>query len=1191
MTTLSSKQLPALLSGTSARVRYTCASVSRTHVAFGANSGSFYVYALSGMALARLGSFAELKAQALEKLLWVGDDLLVLASRRLLLVVDVCLRDSVAGKPRIVARVARPDDAASVTDVCVSSDGDEDPTLFVGDARGRVVAHVLRKRGLGGVLKSDVLVDLGAPIVQLDYSVADGLLVSTTVSCIIVKADASGVAQQRPIGTKARDGQYGAAFHRDGGVLFAARPGKRLWRAHAATGNVEATFNFAPSLAELAELALLPEAVRATQSFAARTQPIVFSRVIAVPLYGNNLLFAYESDALFLIDLTSGAVAQWSQDLHEILSVDVRVAVVAHDGEQRYAVELFVLHSCPSPGTCAVSCLTITPPPEERPPVASSVTFIDASGTEQPAAASAPKPAAEPVAALSESAEPEITSSSESGVVEPVADTDASAALGDADTVVKKVRRRKTAAQVSRRHVEIETGGAAFVPAPVQRAVVASGESARIDRATLDAVLGRSASAAPPPEPTGDAEPAPAAAAPIDAAPAVPAAPAPSAANDAPTKSFSKILTGNLQKMTSTTKDKLVHVTRTADDLIKTSSMNLARKLDERVGEATAGIAPLTTPRAAAAPDEPAAPVAPSVSPTVALQLALRVSVPPSMRQSEMPFDALSVDRRDDRSLPLALCGLRWRRAGPSALRQLREWWRTCSALQWSELGATRAVVAELLSACVWTAAYEPACDTASFVRSPIASECLDIDDALRSLCMRGQDECVPAVWLQSDEAPVAEGLELVRAGCRTRDLLRTLPALLAQGASDDAQREALEVCVANFPVVQARHVARWLGVSDDGAARDEHAAMLFLLYARILLETHTAMRYDTLFVHAMLRVLLRDGAPPRDDVLLADGRFKRGAAAAQWRHERTLLALLVQPKAAGERALFALDRAQALAWCREAGFYAGALCLLSTGEALQAAFDAGDEAALTRLAASCDDAGVWRQFLSANAHSPDAAALAIANARSSDAVDFAVNGDGDIDEHATRLLLAARDKEQRRTAIVRDVLAQLVQQVYRRTDANVAPQLRTVLAAEKAVVNALAGGAMSAADASAIKQQLQTLFVRTRDSYEVAFDYASPLPRSLEEATHHWGKALAKADVAGALCSICGLPLSADPRANPLVVGGSSGEGGAAVVVFPTCGHLQHQHCAQLWTAEAQTLLSPLACIDCCRDRSRTVH
>ena len=113
---------------------------------------------------------------------------------------------------------------------------------------------------------------------------------------------------------------------------------------------------------------------------------------------------------------------------------------------------------------------------------------------------------------------------------------------------------------------------------------------------------------------------------------------------------------------------------------------------------------------------------------------------------------------------------------------------------------------------------------------------------------------------------------------------------------------------------------------------------------------------------------------------------------------------------------------------------------------------------------------------------------------------------------------------------------------------------------------------------------------MRTRDSYDVAFDYTTSLPRTLEESAHHWGKALTKADVVGASCSICGLSLSVDPRTNPLVVGGgnSSPTAAVAVVAFAACNHVQHQHCAQLWTAETQTPLSPVACIDCCRDRAR---
>jgi hypothetical protein len=505
-------QIPTLLSGVSARVRYTCMSLSTRLIAFGANSGSFYVFSIHTSQLTRVGSFAELKGQAIERTLWLAADrLLVLAARKLILVVDV-----ESAKPKIVARVPRADDAGAVVDCCVArplflsyanSDAtllDDSLSLFVGDSRGRLVAHTMRRRALGTVVRSDLLFDFNAPIVQLDVAPgSDALLVSTTSLSLVLKpaADPSAPPLQIPIGTKPRDGLYGAAFHRDGTVVFAARPGKRLWRADAASGNVEATFNFAPSLQTLPESPLLSAAAREAvlAAFPARTQPLVFSRVLPLPMYSNNLLFASESDAVFVIDLANGNVVQWSQDLREIIDVQLRVAVVNVAGEDRYAVEIYVLHSCPAPATNSVARLTVMPLPDERPPASASVSYIDEAGTVQPAVLRGG-----PLVDSGSDSSSVVTApdSQASAATELIADVDvgaastaaAAAAVAD-DGVVKKIRRRKTTQTTSRRHAEIESGGVAFVPtAPIQRAVVAPGESSRIDRATLDAVLGRSSS-------------------------------------------------------------------------------------------------------------------------------------------------------------------------------------------------------------------------------------------------------------------------------------------------------------------------------------------------------------------------------------------------------------------------------------------------------------------------------------------------------------------------------------------------------------------------------------------------------------------------------------------------------------------------------------------------------------------------
>ena len=128
-------------------------------------------------------------------------------------------------------------------------------------------------------------------MVQIDFH-RDALLVSSTRQCgtrlllpflmpnlrseiVRASSEAEGGLVCTRVGTKDRDGAYGAAFHASG-VVFAARPGKRVWRADARAGTVQATYNFTPSLKATPPAALLEPAWRSQveQSFPARTQPV-----------------------------------------------------------------------------------------------------------------------------------------------------------------------------------------------------------------------------------------------------------------------------------------------------------------------------------------------------------------------------------------------------------------------------------------------------------------------------------------------------------------------------------------------------------------------------------------------------------------------------------------------------------------------------------------------------------------------------------------------------------------------------------------------------------------------------------------------------------------------------------------------------------------------------------------------------
>ena len=261
------------------------------------------------------------------------------------------------------------------------------------------------------------------------------LLVSTTRAAFVVRR-----AAVTRVGSKLRSGVFGAAFAAasGGAEVLAARPGKRLWRADAASGAVRATLNFTPSLRATPPSALLPPQPVAAQ-FPARTQPLAFAQLRPLPAYGHRLLLAYERDALFLIDLERGVIVQWTEDLRDIL--DVSVQLRRAEAERGVAfVDIFVLHSLSAPGDLAITRLTLDPPATDAPSVdaINRLSFINSDGEQlpyiaeekpAPSAVEAPEPSPQQPEPSLQQPEPSVDGDSGSVTEETVAIDDSDSAL------------------------------------------------------------------------------------------------------------------------------------------------------------------------------------------------------------------------------------------------------------------------------------------------------------------------------------------------------------------------------------------------------------------------------------------------------------------------------------------------------------------------------------------------------------------------------------------------------------------------------------------------------------------------------------------------------------------------------------------------------------------------------------------
>ena len=203
--------------------------------------------------------------------------------------------------------------------------------LLGGDERGSV--SVLRGGGgggwpgLGGGDGAPCVVQLGQPVVQIDTDEKGELaLLSDTLRTTVLTLPGAKLLQ---LGTKTREGPYGACFHplaalampggATGGAapLLAARPGRRLWLAEASPGVEKSSGNAAAASGAVVRATLRPalgaasappggDAAAADADAAGRDGP-PFGRLLPA----GACSIAVADRALALVDFLGVAVLAW----------------------------------------------------------------------------------------------------------------------------------------------------------------------------------------------------------------------------------------------------------------------------------------------------------------------------------------------------------------------------------------------------------------------------------------------------------------------------------------------------------------------------------------------------------------------------------------------------------------------------------------------------------------------------------------------------------------------------------------------------------------------------------------------------------------------------------------------------------------------------------------------------------------
>lgn len=181
---LEQESLNEALSCVSTRVKYTCMDCSNTHMMFGANSGSVYVYDLSSLRVAQMCSFPEIR-EAVQKVLFVAktsefslstsssttkdiqlfnhlNSLAIICCQRASFIVDLALTiiDSSSGKkvasndntvqtgkPKVIAKLDQTKDA-SITNVVTGTALDDKtiPAIYFGDSKGNIFQTVKKTK-------------------------------------------------------------------------------------------------------------------------------------------------------------------------------------------------------------------------------------------------------------------------------------------------------------------------------------------------------------------------------------------------------------------------------------------------------------------------------------------------------------------------------------------------------------------------------------------------------------------------------------------------------------------------------------------------------------------------------------------------------------------------------------------------------------------------------------------------------------------------------------------------------------------------------------------------------------------------------------------------------------------------------------------------------------------------------------
>eukprot|EP00762_Andalucia_godoyi_P000169 ANDGO_02353.mRNA.1 Hermansky-Pudlak syndrome 5 protein homolog len=354
------------------RVKFTCISVGAKLLSLGTTSGTVFV-------LQRLTGQMVMVAQP-EGFAGVEISSVLLSPNEMRLA--VCFADpaqpvvvldleSIAARetPKVISKVSEHK-GSIVTELSWDS---ESRTLFTGDIQGNVFSSIVGGSKLTMRKSERVFFEPGSPIVQLQFSPqTDTLPVLLIVSTIkrVVVCDLSR-KEMHVIGTKVRDGMYGAFFDATSVSLYATRPGFRMWVADWQSGQVLNTWKFA---------------IAADSTQQVPDKGAQLGRLLPFSPQTPNAYLCWDGGNIYLLDMSNITIPVWNSQQ----ALGKMIGVCCFDGET------YILHETDSVR------ITVWKLVEEQPSV-QHVEDADAGIVAGAPAAAAAPPEAVPDVALSES--------------------------------------------------------------------------------------------------------------------------------------------------------------------------------------------------------------------------------------------------------------------------------------------------------------------------------------------------------------------------------------------------------------------------------------------------------------------------------------------------------------------------------------------------------------------------------------------------------------------------------------------------------------------------------------------------------------------------------------------------------------------------------------------------------------------